>query len=321
MDLDGDQLNGVTITLVILFACLVYAGMAVWGGLGQFKEALRAFHPGYALVALGLVTAGYLIRFWRWQYYLDELGYQVPWLPNLRIFLASFLMAISPGKVGEAMKSYFLKKEFDIPATPTVAAFFSERFTDVGATILLSATGFLIYPHGHWAMGSIALLVLVILFLLQKRAWVETLLFRPMESISFLSNWVDRSRQFYNRSGDLLRPKPLGIGTCLGLLSWGLEGVAFYVILIGAGVESVSLPVSVFVFCASVLLGAASMLPGGLGGSEAIMVAMLVFFGVAKPIAASTTILIRLITLWYGVLLGAVCWAWSTRVLRQIESA
>lgn len=321
MDIDGDALNGVTITLVLLFACLVYALMAVWGGMGQFKQAVDAFDPVYGLVALLLVSAGYFVRFLRWHYYLEKMDFEVPFWPNLRIFLASFLMAISPGKVGEAMKSYFLKKEFGTPATPTVAAFFCERFTDVVAMVFLSGAGFLIYPHGGWVMAGIAILMLVMLFLIQQRTWIENLLFSPLEDVPFLSDWINRARRFYDRAGDLLSLKPLGVGTFLGLVSWGLEGIGFYVVLLGAGVGDISLPLAVFIFTAAVLLGAASMLPGGLGGSEAIMVAMLVYFDVTRPLAASTTILIRIITLWYGVLLGAITWAWSTRVLRQIESS
>ncbi len=57
------------------------------------------------------------------------------------------------------------------------------------------------------------------------------------------------------------------------------------------------------------LAGAISSLPGGLGGSEATMIALLSLCGVPLPIAISATVLIRLATLWFAVLLGVAALA------------
>jgi uncharacterized protein (TIRG00374 family) len=45
-------------------------------------------------------------------------------------------------------------------------------------------------------------------------------------------------------------------------------------------------------------------MPGGLGGSEASMIVLLRISGVPLPLAVSATLLIRLATLWFAVLLG-----------------
>jgi len=52
------------------------------------------------------------------------------------------------------------------------------------------------------------------------------------------------------------------------------------------------------------LAGAVSFMPGGLGGAEAAMTALLVTSNVDMPQAVAATVIIRLATLWFAVLLG-----------------
>ncbi|MFB6347460.1 MAG: YbhN family protein [bacterium] len=307
-----DTMEGTTLIWVLLFGSLLYAGLILWSGAGKFLQLITQIRWTTLGIVILLVILGYLLRFVRWHYYLEVLGYDVPLLANLRIYLASFLMAISPGKVGEAMKSYFLKKEFSVPATPTVAGFFCERFTDVLATVLLSGAGFLVYPHGGWVILAIALGQGVVLIVLQRRSWAELLFFGPLERWTPLDRWIEKLREFYDISGKLLSLQHILVGTGLGILSWGLEGLCLYLIVVDFAGEAMIHPaVAVFIFCASVLLGAASMLPGGIGGSEAIMIAMLMFFGAQRSLAVSTTVLVRFTTLWFGVIIGAICWGLS----------
>jgi len=54
------------------------------------------------------------------------------------------------------------------------------------------------------------------------------------------------------------------------------------------------------------LVGALSFLPGGLGGAEATMVALLILNHVDQPQSVAATILIRLATLWFAVVLGVI---------------
>lgn len=311
--------QGSTIVLVLLFACLLYAGLIVWGSTGDWASHLSNLSIGGLGWVMVLVSLGYLLRFARWEFYMREMGFNVPLNDNLRIFLSSFLMAISPGKVGEAAKSYFLKEEFNVPATPTVAAFFCERFTDVLSMTLLASLGLLVYPKGIWLMLSIVLLQAIVLVGLQFPDFIERWLFEPLSGMNVFEHWVGRFRRFYDRSSNLLSLKNLLIGTGLGFLSWGIEGICLGIILRDLGFFSLTYPLAVFVFSASVLLGAAAMLPGGIGSSEALMIGMLLYFGAERNVAVSATVIVRLVTLWYGVLLGAICWLWSWQILRGLE--
>jgi uncharacterized protein (TIRG00374 family) len=59
-----------------------------------------------------------------------------------------------------------------------------------------------------------------------------------------------------------------------------------------------------FVYCFSTIVGALSMLPGGIGGTEAGMIGLLAFMGISYTSGLPAVILIRLCTLWMAVLVG-----------------
>ena len=65
------------------------------------------------------------------------------------------------------------------------------------------------------------------------------------------------------------------------------------------------LALAVFTLSFSTVVGAVSALPGGLGAAEVSIAGMLTLLGNISPaVSTSATLLIRLATLWFGVLLG-----------------
>jgi uncharacterized protein (TIRG00374 family) len=91
-----------------------------------------------------------------------------------------------------------------------------------------------------------------------------------------------------------------------------------YLILLGLGQPPGwhVLSIAIFVLSFSIVIGAASALPGGLGAAELSIAGMLVLLlGLDADIAAAATLLIRFATLWFGVSLGLVVWAFSRQLL------
>jgi uncharacterized protein (TIRG00374 family) len=103
----------------------------------------------------------------------------------------------------------------------------------------------------------------------------------------------------------LLRSYPLYIGLILGLTSWAAEGVAFYIILVALDIPS-PLGLAIGIYAVSILVGAISFLPGGLGSTEATMTLLLVLGGADTATAVAATLICRVATLWFAVILGAI---------------
>jgi uncharacterized protein (TIRG00374 family) len=104
----------------------------------------------------------------------------------------------------------------------------------------------------------------------------------------------------------LLRPRVLIGGILLGGLPWIGEGVAMYVLFDALGAEAIAQHEAILIHAAATLFGAVTFLPGGLGGHEAASVSLALLYGATQAQAISTTVLIRVLTLWFAVLIGQV---------------
>jgi uncharacterized protein (TIRG00374 family) len=104
--------------------------------------------------------------------------------------------------------------------------------------------------------------------------------------------------------------------TAMGLLGWLCDCVALHWLLIDLGTD-VTLHQSIFVFAFAMLVGAVSMLSGGLGGTEATMVGLLTLLEVAAGMALAAMLIIRLTTLWFAVALGFAALPAALRLVRR----
>ncbi len=91
------------------------------------------------------------------------------------------------------------------------------------------------------------------------------------------------------------------------------EAVGFYILL---NLLSLNIPLdlAVSIYAVSLLIGAITFLPGGLGGVEVAMIQLLMLAGAEPSAAATATILIRMSTLWFSVLLGLLATPKTVRV-------
>ncbi len=301
--------------LLIIFTVSVYGGLIFWSGAKNVWASLSALHYSTFLVIILVVSLAYLLRFLRWEIYLRRLDYNIPLGANFRIFFSSFALSFTPGKAGEAIKSYLLKKEYNVAATPTLAILFCERFTDLLAMAGLSATAFLTYPHGAWAVSGLFVFQLLLLAIIQKEKWVDFLFLSPLERLGLIKKWRERIHRFYRTTSALLNFRNLLLGTILALISWGLEGLCLSYLVYK--LSSLAAPwTGVFIFATASILGALSMLPGSVGSFEGVMTAMLVFYGISSSQAVTSTLLIRLTTFWFGVGLGLFVLLLSWRKVR-----
>src|SRR3989441_12278069 len=131
--------------------------------------AIVHFRWEYLPLILGLTLFNYFWRFIKWQYYLKRLEVKISWIKSLLIFLSGLSMAITPGKVGELLKSYFLKRITGEPISRTSPVIVAERLTDGLAMLLLASTGLALYRFG-WELLLLFLIVgLAGIMLIQNR--------------------------------------------------------------------------------------------------------------------------------------------------------
>ena len=96
----------------------------------------------------------------------------------------------------------------------------------------------------------------------------------------------------------------------LGAIGWCSEGMSFYVVLRTLGVD-LNPGACVFIFAFAMMVGAISVLPGGLGSTEATMIGLLVTQHVGFDVAVVATAVVRVTTLWFAVSLGLLALPWA----------
>lgn len=287
----------------VLLAAVGYLGFALWSGWQEVLSAVAKVGFLGVVIALLLSMVNYGLRFIRWQMYLRAMGHPVPWWPSLKIYLAGFALTTTPGKAGEALRGVLLKA-WGVPYPTSFAAFLSERLSDLLAVVVLTLVGLTIYPAAQPLILAGALALTVIFVVLSSGR-----LLRKLHGVtrgnSRLPTMARHLFEILLEARRCQSPKLLSVATWLSFVAWSAEAWAFSLILQWMGLQ-VSLYFAVFVYAISMLAGALSFMPGGLGGAEAVMIGLLTVSGALLSNAIAATVLIRLITLWFAVAIGIV---------------
>jgi uncharacterized protein (TIRG00374 family) len=290
----------------VVLSIVFYGGWVAFTGAEEvWSSVVLLGWSGWALI-LGLSLFNYLLRFLRWDIYLHKLGFKVPKFDNLLAYIAGFGFTTTPGKVGEVVRSVYLKP-YGVNYVHSLSAFFVERLVDLISMIIVASLAAYAFESMRWLVGL---------------TFVVTIAFLPLVHSEWFHEFLERRRQAFTsekfrslgahllsmlrNSSVLLRSAPLYTGLGLGLLAWAAEGYALYVVLDRMGADTPVL-LAAGIYGVSILAGVVSFVPGGLGGTELVMGSLLMLTGVDAPVAASAVIVCRIATLWFAVVLGLLC--------------
>jgi len=282
--------------------------IALYGDGPRMVVALAHFRWQYLPLILGLTLFNYFWRFIKWQYYLRRLNIQIRRWKSFWVFISGLSMAITPGKVGELLKSYLLKRSTGAAMSRTSPVIMAERLTDGIAMLGLAATGLVLYRFGWELLLVLLISGLAVIALIQNRALALRVLgFGERQPV--VSRIAHLIRAFYESSYTLLRWRPLLLAVLIGLISWSGECWALYFVFRGLGVPpSVDLFIkATFILAVSSLVGSVSGLPGGLGTAAGSMLGLTrLLISPSATLGGAATLLIRLCTLWFGLGLGLI---------------
>jgi uncharacterized protein (TIRG00374 family) len=254
------------------------------------------------VAALSLLNYG--LRALRWRYFFSRLGYRLGGGQACLTYMAGFAFTLLPGKVGEMTRAYYYR-DMGIPLSATASAFVVERILDLLVMMMLACLAFGVSgPYAPLiliAAGVVLAILLLLAFVhwrnLATHPWVARL---P----ATLGGLVDALAQALAGARALLRPRPLAAGFCAGLIAWGAEGVGLAVLTHLLPQAAPGWAVVTGIYAIAILAGALSFLPGGLGGTEAVMAALLMAHGYTLADALLLTLLCRVLTLWLAIALG-----------------
>jgi glycosyltransferase 2 family protein len=286
------------------FGALVFIVMTVIGDADKLATAFAQFNWSFAPLILVCSTANYFLRYLKWDYYTRVLDIRPSTKQNIIIFFAAFTMAVTPGKLGEVLKSYLLKSLNGTPIARSAPVVLAERLTDFISLMLLIFAGAWVFGY---ARGVIALLAVFFACVTALLAWRRGSMWciDRLGRLPLIKRFAHHATDAYESVYALLRPRILLNAVVLSAAAWGCECLGFWIILRDFHTPP-SLLKATFIYSFSTIVGAVSMLPGGLGTTEGSLTALSIIAGVPKTIAIASTFIIRVATLWYAVILGVI---------------
>lgn len=298
----------------VALAALGYLGLSLWAGWRAVLAAVAAAGPAVLLGLLSLSLICYVLRFLRWARYLALLDAHLPWRVNLDVYFAGFALTTSPGRLGEMLRSVLLKSH-GVAVPASVAAFFAERASDLLAVLLIAVPGLWAYAPARPVAGVALAALVMVLLLTQWTALIAAIERRAAARTQRWARLVVQLCEVVLHFRRCFSASALAMGVAFGSLAWLAQGLGFWWLL-GALGQPLPLASALFIYTFAMLVGGISFMPGGLGSSEAAMVALLVLNGLPEAAAVSATLVCRLATLWFAVGLGALFLTRQTRIAR-----
>ncbi len=284
---------------------VVYLGLVIWTGWGDLVGQLRRISPMLLIMIVVLSLTNYGLRYLRWQIYLDSLSIAMPRRDSLALYFATYLMVITPGKLGEVFKAGVLRERHGAPLALGLPIVLVERIFDFLGVLVLAAVGWAAWPGpvaGLRTGLAVALAVPLALVLLRSRRLRQYLLQTATRAPQLARHRLalDEALAALSR---LLGTRLVVVSLTLSTVAWTCESLSLW--LLCRDLDSVVgvLPV-IFVYAAATLVGSLVFLPGGLGGTEATMIWLLAQLGMSSQQGVAATMVVRVCTLWLAVAIG-----------------
>ena len=293
------------IYVVIIATISLYFIFLVISDLGEVYAQLNKMDTNYLPIILLLIPLCWIVLFTRWNLLLKNSNVHVPVKDNLKIYLSGFALSITPGKVGELIKSQLLKNKFGIPREKTAPIVLVEQLYNIIGIIGVSILGLWYFEFGaHIILIAASLLVIILILISSKRLFEKFLTL--LSRIKFLSQYTSA----FSNSYDVLRKSTRGwvvvYATILSIVFWLIESVIAYFVLLSFGVNHIEFLSVITTYTSSIILGVASFLPLGIGVVEGSLAGFFTLQGVDVSVALTLVIFIRIFTRWIAVSVGFV---------------
>lgn len=308
-----DNKKSIIISFSIVFG-LVFT-ILILAGINDVINTLK--RTNLWILALTIVIQIFVYLLWalRWKIILDKMDQSPKFINVLGILMTSiFGNNITPGSIGgEPLRAYVLKEYNDTPFEVGLASTMADRVFEILPFLLMSILA--VFALLSWYLDILSKIFLIILILvtifgfslviyaginksvsekiaLKILGWVHPLVERMTQKKYNLDKLKKKAIYYidnFNSSFTMIVENRLFFaGAFLALLTWGLDLSNSYLAFVAIGITPPLAPF-ITIFTIAILLSFLPLLPGSLGITEIIMIALFVPVGITADhvIAAS----------------------------------
>ena len=291
--------------LILIAVVAIYAIFLFISDYNIISEKISNFKINYLPLILLLVSASWVPLIIKWHFLLKNCEIDIPLTKSILVFLSGTAFEITPGQIGALMKSQILKTIYNIPRTKTAPIVLVEKVYDFIGAILASIIGIIIlgvYPH----LIVIAILVLAVIFFFMYYRPASELFFKRITKLKFFSKYIENISESYKTVQKSTNVKVATVCILLAVTYWFIISAAAYYILIGFDINILDYLKVLAIYVTSILLGAISFIPAGIGITEGTLTGLLTLEGIGVSAALILSVMIRILTLWYSVGVGFI---------------
>ncbi len=290
--------------IVFGLAILLYLIFAIFTNINDLASTLKSFNWFYLPLLLLFSYLNYLSRFVKWHYYVKLLKINTSMKLSFSIFMSGLAMSLTPGKMGEVLKSYMLKQTSGESISKTAPIVFIERVTDFLSLVLLSLIGAIYFNFGIISTLIVGIFFIILVLIISNKE-ISFKLIDILQKIKIIKKQAKKLHDAYESSYKMLQFKPLTYMVLVSFIAWFFECLGFYFVLHNFD-KNILFILPIFVYSFSTIIGSVTMLPGGLGATEGSLTYLLHINGFSKEEALASTFIIRTVTLWFALAIGVI---------------
>lgn len=248
--------------------------------------AIQHIVPLYFVIAVAICLSAWLLRGWRYNSILTGLNYHVGiTVSTACIFVSQTMNLIVPARIGDFVRVFILKHEFNSTYSEGVSSIVVERIFDIFTVALLGA--------------------LSLLFVLNTPSWFTTLILVPIVAgvlffvfLVFIGKFSSENKYMViilNMLHEIKRAslsiRSIAVLGTSSIIIWLLDILVCNAVV---GMFEMEIPFSLVVLAIVIgnLVKAVPLTPGGMGTYEA---ALALTFGLAGGVSAASAVLVSVI--------------------------
>ncbi len=308
-------------------------------GIQETLEVLK--NVRFSFLLLGLFIEVFLFWLWgyRWKIILEAAKEKIS-AKNiyLSLFTGVLFNNITPSAKtgGEPVRAYIVSRMENIRSERAFATVTADRVFDSFPYVILSLFSilylFFFRDIPAWveyilvfALFFAVFLLVMTIYLCVNLKTAERLI---LGAINFVGRFFPKVRE-YSHSVDekliafnstVLRiskdKTAMAKAMLISFLMLFCSFFRVYFVFLAVG-HDVNLIVPIIVTIIAMQVSMVPLLPGGLGTTEGVMILIFSIFGVSTAVSASVTLLDRLLSYWFGIFIGSICFFYSNKFIKK----
>ena len=291
--------------LVVVSMIVLYIVFLIVSDFNVIREKIFDFKTDYLPIILLLAPLSWIIVFFRWHFLLKNSNIIIPKKENFKIYMAGFAMSVTPGKVGELIKSQFLKSKYGVSRKNTLPIIISEYFYHMVGVLVVSILGVYYFEFSLYIIILTSALIITTLTIISSETFFKKFV-SLISKRNFLKKYVSPISDSHIIFKKSTRGKIFIISSGLSIAFWLTEVLIVYFVFLSFNILNFEFFKIAAIYTTSLILGMLSFLPMGVGVVEGSLAGFLNYEGIDISIALTLVILIRIFTRWYGVIVGLI---------------